>query len=99
MLTTPLEVVNLNGTLRRDCSIFYNDLSLTYEDDDDEKLLEEIYLLSTLSSPGSHSIQLLRHRGFVINIVQSGEQTSPPGCPLLPFLLTLSFHPSVGVAN
>jgi len=54
MLTTPLEIVNLNGTLRRDCSIFYNDHPLTNKEDDDKRLLEEISLLSTLSSPGSH---------------------------------------------
>ena len=49
MLTTPLEIINLNGTLRRECSILYNDHSLTNEEDDDKKLLEEIYLLSTSS--------------------------------------------------
>jgi len=54
MLTAPLEIVNLNGTLRKYCSIFYNDHPLTNKEDDDEKLLEEISLLSTSSSPGSH---------------------------------------------
>ncbi len=54
MLTTPLQIVNLNGTLRRDCSILYNDHPLQIvEEDNDKKLLEEIYLLSTSTSPGS----------------------------------------------
>ena len=52
MLTAPLKIVNLNGTLRRDCSIFYNDHPLTNKEDDDKRLLEEISLLSTSSSPG-----------------------------------------------
>ena len=52
MLTAPLKIVNLNGTLRRDCSIFYNDHPLTNKEDDDKRLLEEISLLSTLSNPG-----------------------------------------------
>jgi hypothetical protein len=43
MITTPLQIVNLNGTLRRDCSIFYNDHPLiNSEQDNDKKLLEEI---------------------------------------------------------
>ncbi|GAI85498.1 unnamed protein product, partial [marine sediment metagenome] len=50
MLTAPLKIVNLNGTLRKDCSIFYNSHPLTNKEDDDEKLLEEISLLSTSSS-------------------------------------------------
>ncbi|TKJ40600.1 hypothetical protein CEE35_10105 [Candidatus Aerophobetes bacterium Ae_b3b] len=57
MAKRQLEIVNPNGTLRRDCSIFYNDQPLTNEEDDDEKLLEEIYLLSTLSSPGSQRLK------------------------------------------
>jgi len=51
-LTTPLALVNLNGTLKRDCSIFYNDHPVTNGEDDDKRLLEEISLLSTSSSPG-----------------------------------------------
>lgn len=57
MLTTPLEIVNLNGTLRRGCSIFYNDHPLTNEENDDKKLLEEIYLLSTSPIPGSQRLK------------------------------------------
>jgi len=57
MLTAPLKIVNLNGTLRRDCSIFYNDHPLTNEEDDDKRLLEEISLLSTSSSPGSQRLK------------------------------------------
>ena len=53
MLTTLSEIVNLNGTLRRDWSIFYNDYPLINEEDDDKKLLSEINLLSTSSSPGA----------------------------------------------
>jgi len=52
-----LKIVNLNGTLRRDYSIFCNDYPLTNKEDDDKRLLEEISLLSTLSSPGSQRLK------------------------------------------